>query len=391
MLQDKGVKVLIVDDSITIRNVIEKHLGEDYIVMHASDGDQAWQLIEYDEEIVLIFADLQMPVMNGMLLLKQIRESNCKRISQLPVIMITGHDDPEAVKRASYSIGATDFISKPFSELDIISRAQSYTRLSQQITTLEQNNTRDSLTEMPNRRGLQDFGDKALAGILRHKFDVSILVLQIAEIEQLTADHGKDFSEKIITSIADSLKQSLRQEETLSHCDSGRFVIILPMTNAFKAHIVALRIQKKCINLAFESGDEKLRVKIAIGINSTEGKHRNLDFAELLKQCETVLQISLIERECKIVRYDEVVPKDLSHEAKVEQLSSIEDVDYKAVDTPVKATAVGAEVYSQYMAAIMSGAFDSIPEKHIEDMIKPLEDFLDFTRNRSQKGVREVK
>ena len=57
---------------------------------------------------------MHMPVMNGMMLLQTIRESDCERIANLPVIMITGHEDTEAAKKATHNLGATDFLGKTF-------------------------------------------------------------------------------------------------------------------------------------------------------------------------------------------------------------------------------------------------------------------------------------
>jgi len=206
----------------------------------------------------LILMDLQMPVMNGMMLLKQIRESDCEYISNLPVIMITGHEDSDAAKQASYNMGATDFISKPFSALDIISRAGSYAKLNQKIATLEQNVTHDGLTELLNKQGLQELGEKAIAGAHRHQFELSILTMQIADIDGVLSKYGKKITEQIIVSVANSLKKTLRQEDVLAHLGSGRFVLLLPMTKAFRAHIVGLRFQKTIDNLAFQTDDEIL-------------------------------------------------------------------------------------------------------------------------------------
>jgi len=372
MSQKNAKQILIVDDSKTVRKIIAMHLDDDYDVLLASDGEQAWQFIESNDDIVLVFSDMHMPVMNGMLLLKRIRESSCSRISQLPVIMITGHDNTDAAKQASYHMGATDFISKPFSALDINSRVNSYTKLNQKIQTLEDNVTRDTLTGLLNHRGLIEFGDKAMAGALRHKHEISILAMQIAELDQLTSSYGIEVTEEIIDSVADELKSSMREEETLAHFDSGKFVIILPMTEAFKAHIVALRIQKAVIDFVFYLVADKIRVKIAIGISSTEGHHEKLSFSELLEKGDEALQISLLQRACKIVRHDEMISED----------DAVPEVT-EVTDEQEQSAALDEEDYGKYMMAILKGDFDAIPEQHIEVLAKPLQEFLNFTNKRN--------
>ena len=373
--------VLIVDDSATIRNVIAKHLGEAFFTVHASNGEEAWQLIQSNDSISLVFADMHMPVMNGMLLLKQIRNSDCEHISNLPVIMITGHEDSEAAKQASHTMGATDFISKPFSALDIISRAGSYTKLNQKISSLEQNVSYDSLTELANRRGLQEIGDKAISGAHRHQYELSLLVMQINNTDEVQSKYGKSIVEQIIVSVADNIKKSLRTEDVLAHFGSGQFVALLPMTNAFKSHILALRIQKTINNLAFEMGDDTIRIKLAMGLNSTEGSNQHKTFTELSLQTEKALQTSLQDRACKVVRHDELFSEDRSTEKDSKSSSDSEQQESTSNDLTADSEKLDSANFSNYMPAILNGDFEKIPAQDIEKMIKPLESFLNYAYN----------
>ena len=378
MSEPEKTHVLVVDDSATIRNIIAKHLGEAYFTVHASNGEEAWQLIQSNDSISLVFADMHMPVMNGMLLLKQIRDSDCEYISNLPVIMITGHEDSEAAKQASYAMGATDFISKPFSALDIISRAGSYTKLNQKINTLEQNVTHDTLTETVNRRGLQEIGDKAISGAHRHQYDLSILFMQIDNTDEAQSKYGKSIVEQIIVSVANNIKKSLRTEDILAHFGSGQFVVLLPMTNAFKAHILALRIQKTINNLAFEMEDDSIRIKLAMGLNSTEGSNQHLTFTELSLQTEKTLQASLQDRACKVVRHDEVLSKEQYAEEYDKPSSDGEQQEGSRNKLTDDTEKLDTADLSDQMSAILNGNYEKIPAQQIKNMIKPLESFLNY-------------
>ena len=132
-ISDK-VEALIVDDSPTILATAKKMLDSEFVVHTAKDGKEAWDLINENDEIMLVFTDMQMPVLNGMQLLLMIRESEDHRISRLPVIMITGQSDSPAGKRAVFDIGATDFIGKPFDAMDLLSRARSNTQPKRRVS-----------------------------------------------------------------------------------------------------------------------------------------------------------------------------------------------------------------------------------------------------------------
>ncbi len=381
MLELEEIHVLVVDDSATIRNVIAKHLGDAYFTIHASNGEEAWQLIESNDSISLVFADLHMPVMNGMLLLKQIRSSASERISNLPVIMITGHEDSEAAKHASYTMGATDFISKPFSALDIISRAGSYSKLNQKINTLEQNVTYDTLTEFVNRRGLQEIGDKTISGSYRHQFELSVMAMQLDNTDEIQSKYGKSIVEQIIVSVANHIDKSLRTEDVLAHFGSGQFMVLLPMTNAFKSHILALRIQKAINNLAFEMGDYTIRINLAVGLNSTEGYNHQVTFSDLSQQTEDALKVSLQDRACKVVRHDELFSKEHDTDEHSQSSSDREQQESTRNDLTADAEKLDMADFSNHMSAILNGDFEKIPAQHIESMIEPLESFLQYAYN----------
>jgi len=383
MPEIEEIHVLIVDDSTTIRSVIEKHLGADYFAIHASNGEEAWQQIQTNNSISLVFADLHMPVMNGMLLLQQVRDSDCERIANLPIIMITGHEDTAAAKQASLNMGATDFISKPFSAVDIISRAGSYTKLNRKIATLEKNVTRDRLTGLFNQRGLQEQGEKAISSANRHRFVLSALAMEIENANEITDKHGSDIYEQILVSVANKLKESLRKEEELAHLGAGQFTILLPMTKAFRAHIVALRFQKVIDNLAFKTSDETIRIKLAIGLNSTEGYNQHITFSELNKQAEVALQTSLKERACKVVRHDETISKEQDDEEyNVSAPASGDPTDANNLDVELQNSETSD--LGNYMSAILNGEFEKVPAQHIYNMIEPFESFIDFAYDHMQ-------
>ncbi len=102
--------ILIVDDERGIQSSLSGILkDEGYEVSVAEDGHQALKMIE-DEMPDLVFLDIWMPGMDGLEILKKIKEKAC----DIPVIMISGHGNIETAVKA-IKIGAYDFIEKPLS------------------------------------------------------------------------------------------------------------------------------------------------------------------------------------------------------------------------------------------------------------------------------------
>ncbi len=143
-------EILVVDDSKVIRIAAKKMLGSDYEIHLAEDGLIGWEMLQQNSNISVVFSDLIMPNLDGMELLENIRNSGDDHIANLPVIIMTGHDDSEAGKQKVFDAGATDFISKPFESIDLVSRANSYARLSRKVVELEKKTGYDKLTGLYN-------------------------------------------------------------------------------------------------------------------------------------------------------------------------------------------------------------------------------------------------
>jgi len=110
--QESGRSILIVDDEDVIRDLCVKVL-RGYRTLQASDGEEALQLLSR-EEVDVVLTDVMMPQMNGLDLLRAIKE----RTPDQAVIVMTGYADKEVVLKA-LKADADDFISKPINLLQL--------------------------------------------------------------------------------------------------------------------------------------------------------------------------------------------------------------------------------------------------------------------------------
>jgi DNA-binding NtrC family response regulator len=107
-------KILIVDDEIDLRTLLSHELTTiGYEIQEASDGAEAIELLK-KHQFDLALLDIQMPVMNGIQVLKYIHSHSLKT----KAIMLTGYADLKHAMEAR-EFGANDFISKPYKIDDI--------------------------------------------------------------------------------------------------------------------------------------------------------------------------------------------------------------------------------------------------------------------------------
>ena len=111
------MKILIVDDSITMRKIIRKSLAtagyED--VVETGDGAEA---LEYMEGVDLVLTDWNMPVMDGLTLVRELRQN--PEYENIPIIMVTTEGSESEVIKALKQ-GVNDYVVKPFTP-DVIQK-----------------------------------------------------------------------------------------------------------------------------------------------------------------------------------------------------------------------------------------------------------------------------
>lgn len=361
-------EILIVDDSKVIRRAAAKMLGDGYIVHEAVDGRDAWQLIQKNTAISVVFTDIQMPVMDGMELLSNIRESDAERIAGLPVIMITGQSDTDEIKQEVFDAGATDFITKPFGSIDLISRAKSYAQLNRKVVELEKQTGHDKLTGLFNASSLEEQGDKALSFAARHKLSISAVYLEIDGFQELFLSHGKKVAQQIIIAVGKRISRELRTEDVAARVGVAKYAFLLPLTNTTHARIVVDRVRESINKLIFDTGKEKLRIILAAGITSPE-VDENLKFSDLMEQSDIALKRALGKVGEKIASYVE--------EEKVEEVIELQPA---ATD----------EDLQKAFKLILEGDYYKIERDHLDFLMERLTPFLVYMENQEDEDITGV-
>ncbi len=118
------MKAIIVDDSLVIRNIIERSVvSMGYEPMHAGNGKVALELLEkHAKEVELILLDWNMPVLNGYETIKCIKEIDGYK--HICIVMISTESEDEKVDQA-LAAGAHGYLAKPFTEEEFAEKIQS--------------------------------------------------------------------------------------------------------------------------------------------------------------------------------------------------------------------------------------------------------------------------
>lgn len=126
--------ILIVDDEKEIRNLIGIYLkNEGFHVLEACDGEEGLQLVK-KHKVHLIVLDLMMPKVDGIEMCMKVRE-----VAEMPIIMLTAKSQ-DMDKIGGLTIGADDYVTKPFNPLELIARIKSQLRRYLKMSGLHSSN-----------------------------------------------------------------------------------------------------------------------------------------------------------------------------------------------------------------------------------------------------------
>ena len=105
-------KILVVDDSSSVRRQVQMALSEGgFTVLEAGDGLEGANMIDRHRDLALVICDVNMPLMNGLDLLEQVKAK--PEHAALPIVMLTTEGKPALIQQAKRA-GAKGWVIKPF-------------------------------------------------------------------------------------------------------------------------------------------------------------------------------------------------------------------------------------------------------------------------------------
>jgi DNA-binding response OmpR family regulator len=122
---DSKPVILAADDDEDILELVTFRLGRSgYIVLQARDGEEALQLaLEHRPDIAVL--DVSMPKLNGIEVTRRLRAQ--EETSAIPIILLTASVQDADVE-SGFAAGATDYVRKPFSPMELVARVQAALR-----------------------------------------------------------------------------------------------------------------------------------------------------------------------------------------------------------------------------------------------------------------------
>jgi len=242
MNHETATRILFVDDSRLIRFAGQRFLREHFDVVLAENGRQAWDFLMRDHSIKFVITDLMMPELDGVELIRRIRQSEYSRIRALPVLVVTSVEE-KAGRRRALDAGATDLVPKPFSGSDLIEPVRDFLRRRelQQAGGARPSglpNIEPTRTSFINRlEQVSSFHD-------RHGLEFSLLHVRLDDYDRVASRFGLNWAESMMRHLERALAREVRTEDTIGRSDDAVFSMILMATPASGAKRLRARLRE---------------------------------------------------------------------------------------------------------------------------------------------------
>ncbi len=212
----------------------------------ASDGEQAWQIIQQGDAPLLI-SDWMMPNLDGPDLCRRIRLAGGNRYTY--IILLTSRDRREE-RLYGLRAGADDFLTKPPDpdelsvRLEIAGRILAvHEQLARQNDQLAELASIDELTGAKNRRRFREDLELLFAQVDRLGSPLSLIMLDLDHFKQYNDSFGHPAGDEVLQWVGSTLRISVRDHDIVSRYGGEEFVILLPATDENEALAVAERLR----------------------------------------------------------------------------------------------------------------------------------------------------
>jgi len=285
--ENKGAKILIVDDSRLNQEVLSRILKDDYFLSFASSGNEALEKIEA-ETPDLILLDIVMPGMDGYEVLSKLKEHVIN--SSIPVIVITGMSRAEDEVKGLL-LGAVDYITKPFHEVVVKARVDTHIKIASQLRMIEQLSSVDTITNIFNRRQFVDLLMDEWEFAVREKTPISVLMVDVDHFADYNNAYGEKKGDIALKTIAETIKSMLHLPDYVAaRWDGEKFSVLLPNTDLLGAVKVAESIRKTIETIATLTEDDTThRLTVSIGVTYMTPTNEN-KIEEIIKKADGELQ-----------------------------------------------------------------------------------------------------
>jgi len=228
--RNRGLKVLIVDDSSAVRDWISQILiRQGLTVLRAADGHEACKVFYQNNDIKLVLTDYAMPEMDGLRLTAQLR--SIKSMDELGIIVLSS-DTKSRTAPLFLKQGANDYIQKKASVEEILCRVNSNLEILELLEDSRNRANKDFLTGVWNRRYFFEYGVPLYEQSQLGGPEFSVGMLDIDHFKKINDNYGHDAGDEVLKKFSELLVGYVGEGGVVCRFGGEEFAILLDEVEA---------------------------------------------------------------------------------------------------------------------------------------------------------------
>lgn len=287
------MEILIADDDAVSRRVLEEFLRKwGHQVVAATNGADAWALLEADDSPRVAILDWMMPGLEGVEICRRVRARSDHAYTFL--ILLTAHGQKHSLL-SGLKAGADDYLSKPFDADELRARlevAERILRVQDELIAardaLHFQATHDLLTGVSSRGATMDFLTRELARSFREQRTIGVVLADLDHFKHINDTHGHVAGDAVLQEAAQRMLKCTRSYDCVGRYGGEEFLIVFPSSTENSTARQAERIRKALASVPVRLADGQISITASFGV-ATSGTSRPEGSIEILRSADKAL------------------------------------------------------------------------------------------------------
>ncbi len=285
--QDDQFRVLLVDDVTDNLDVlIEQLQNENLDLLVATSGEEGLALARRTKPD-LILLDVMMPDIDGYTVCERLKCDITTR--DIPIVFLSAQDNEKSVEYG-LTIGAVDYISKPFSLPILKARLRNHLALKRKSDMLEKLACMDFLTGVANRGHFEICQRREWARAQRDDNDISYIMIDIDHFKAYNDNYGHNAGDDCLRMVARALNSVFkRPSDLLARYGGEEFIGMLPGVQAAQCRVMAEKLCNTVRDLRLQHAYSSASRYVSISVGWASGHSSLCTNTNLLKCADLFL------------------------------------------------------------------------------------------------------
>jgi diguanylate cyclase (GGDEF)-like protein len=265
------MKVLIAEDDPVSRRMLEAFLVKwGYEVMVATQGEEAWGVLQGNDPPKLAVLDWMMPGKDGLELCRGVRQR--KGRAYIYILLLTARGHKENIVEG-LEAGADDYVTKPFDPYELRARLRAGRRiieLQEQLLSareaLRDQASRDPLTDLWNHKTILGILRKEVARASRTQSALAVAMIDLDRFKAINDTYGHQAGDAVLRETARRLRGAMRTYDSLGRYGGDEFLAVFPGCDPTGAARFAESFRARIDRKAIDTPEGLIPVALTLGV-----------------------------------------------------------------------------------------------------------------------------